>query len=75
MIVNYKRTNYPGIMWREGKAGERQYVVRFRDENSKQRQKRVKGDLQDAQRTLANIKAEQARGAPTSPQKVTLGQM
>ncbi len=77
-----KKTRLPGVMYRyplkDGKPdrkGERQYVIRYRDENGKQRQERAHGDMASAERQLADVKARLRGGAPVSPQKITVGEL
>lgn len=68
-------TNYPGVMFRVGKDGKRQYHISFSDENGKPRRKRVHGDQEAARRELETIRAKLRTGSIVSPQSVTLSEL
>src|SRR5262245_69439 len=61
------KTKYPGVYFRIGRDGKRQYEITFRDESGKQRWQRVEGDQEAAVTELANVKLKLKGGVPVRP--------
>jgi len=62
-----KVKGYPGIYYRIGKDGNRQYEVYYRDSNGKQRWSRVDGGLEGADKALRAIRTKLDQGQKLVP--------
>jgi integrase len=76
---NARRTkvaNHPGIYFRTGASGKRQYEITYLDTSGERRRRweRVEGNLEDAQAALDNVKSRKRRGERVAPTRVTFAE-
>jgi integrase len=67
-----KVEGHPGVYYRFGRDGKRQYEITFRDEHGKQRWQRIDGNLDTADDALRDIKTKLRGGVPVRPTEKTL---
>jgi integrase len=66
---------HPGVYYRVGRDGKRQYEISYRDESGRKRFQRVPGTLDSADQALAGVKAMLRKGAPVRPAERTVAEV